>query len=1421
MADYPPLSRYYIASYAANDRDFPVVAIRLDPRTAGYKVPEDLSPHPDSKRYPNHVFTGAQPSSGDQVVTHVYEILPSPWVPFTRYDDDLGPVQGRRRSVKNEGQVATLAADKRVNYEAREGSAIVYTEIEETWSIEVDEDGNSLFPVKDRDFYDPSRGAVQERRQLFVPTGEEEGSLENVNGVITQTSYEPYNEFLSVKIVQTYSVNGPQLIGKATDNDGQLVTVTTQRKGADGYIPPNPTATRTVEVSREDAESLVERVVDTPEVFTAKTFSLERPDPIPQKFRVAVPLQSNQEVVAGEAELPTLLTGEISRTEEQRNKFIKRTTATSRDQTVLPKTLTQKATNNERQEVTITETLQLGDTDEVPTATKTVESEALGDGNFVVRKTEVPEVFAGETYRKAKEDITPQKFKAAQEDTVFEQTIAGIANPNITLDEGEFAKSEEQVNKFVKRVSTTSRAITSAVTLSEKVLTPEGLIGSRVLTLASGNQSFTPSAKMIDASVEALGDGRTVKTETTIPKIFDGKSIRKSKPDLTPEKFRAQQEELLTEENVEGTVDNALSLGGGEFSKTEQQVTEFVKRISTTSRDITAAVSLQESILTPQGQRATRTIRLANGPQTINPSATLIDASVEELGDGRTIKTEITVPVVFDEKQESKQKPDIIPPEFRASLQDLTTAEVKAGTTATVGQLAIEEVSKTVQRITEQKVRETKTVRAQGPYPALNEQLIDNDGIKVSRKRTVVDGAQFITPTATVSGQVQALGDGYTLKIEDTKAKVFRGSTFSQEKPDNIPVEFRAEKPATTEEFSEEGEAAEISLADDEIAKSEQQVTEFVKRVRTTTRDLTNAVTLDGGQQVDEDGVKVTIRRTLANGAQDISPSATVRGQVEDIGDGKTIKNELTRDEIFEGQIFSVEKPEVIPVAFRAEKPSKVDEKTVEGDVEDVSLEGDEISKSEQQITKFLKRIRTTTRENVGTVELKDEQINQFGQKVDVTRTLSKSGQSISPSATISGNVEALGDDYTLKTEEKLPEVFDGLTKAAQKPDVIPEKFRVNAPVKRTEEILEKNTADEPTLSDTEYSKTEQRITEFTVQKTTVEREDTLNEVASQRLEENWGINIPYKEYVSNSIPSGSNIEAEGLSDTQHLVREYDKTQLDQNLSSFSVTIPSSIDLDIPRELDDITVDWQKEESTAEQEFDSNGQQGSFKSLTQEDKGYVSSSLTLIPRIQVSFKDRWGKNLPSKIHLFFLKKDQLNDSQIRSKVGATANWPSFKLVSLSTTVYGVSETKSMQATISRAIQVNDTSAGYGYVPTKGDQTESSRRLIPVSVNIPPCLSAGKAINETETLDSSGLTINLSYPTVTLIVNNDSATLTGPNINKSLDHNIEANVNFSVPASGEQNTVPTSGTYLISSSVEPYKFEWFLVRAITLDASVFS
>jgi hypothetical protein len=414
--------------------------------------------------------------------------------------------------------------------------------------------------------------------------------------------------------------------------------------------------------------------------------------------------------------------------------------------------------------------------------------------------------------------------------------------------------------------------------------------------------------------------------------------------------------------------------------------------------------------------------------------------------------------------------------------------------------------------------------------------------------------------------------------------------------------------------------------------------------------------------------------------------------------------------------------------------------------------------------------------------------------------------------------VEAIGDGKTVKTELNKAEVFDAKIEAATKPDTIPEKFRANALVKTTEQVLTKTTATSPALGSNEYSKSEKRLTKFTVEETKVTRDATFNQVKGQLLEEAWGINLPYTEYISGSIPTGETIEGEGLDDKNHVVRQYDKAALDATLQSFSATIPTSVDLDLPRVLTDVKVTWAEEKSESESDFNGNGAMGAFKSLTQKDDGEVSSTLSLIPNFEVQFTDVWGKNIRAKQHLFFLKKDQLTENQINSKVGASGNWPVFKPKSFLGVANGKIETKYLQLYISRAIEVNDTNVGYGYQPASGSKTKTEISLRPVALNIPPCLCRGISVNSTRSLNASSKTITLQYPTIyTTTANGSSRTFPAVDIRRTLSHSMTAQVSMAIPAT-TQTDLPKSGTYVVSSSAEPYKFGWFLVRAVTVDAS---
>ena len=1447
----PPLNRLYVAGYAANDRDYPIVSMNLDPRVAGYKVPEDLSTCPD-KRYPNHVFTGAQPISGDERVRHVWEILPSPYVPFTRYDDDLGPVQGRRRSVKNEGQVASREADKQITYDAREGSAIVYTELEETWSIATDDDGNSLFPIRDRDFYDASRGPVQERRQLLVPTGEEAGSLENVNGVITQTSYEPYNDFLSVKIVQTYGVNGPALVGNATDNDGQLVTVTTQRKGVNGYVPPNPTATRTVEVSREDAEALIERIVDTPEIFKANTFSVERPDPIPQKFRVAVPIQSSQEVVKGEAEVPTLEEGEISKSEEQRNKFIKRISSTSRDQAVLPQTLTGKSTNNERQEVTVTETLQLGNTVESPTATTTVESEALGDGNYVITKTEIPEVFSAKTLSVERPDPVPQKFRVLVPSTTEQETVEGDALQPVLI-AGDLVKSEQQVNKFVKRTSTTSRDATRLPqSVNQKLTTNEGILATVTETLQSGDTAERPTATKTVES-EALGDGTYV-VRTTEAEIFSGQTFSVERPDVVPAKFRSSLQTKTDQKTVVGDAIVPSLTDSGELSRSEQQITKFLKRTSVTSRD---ANQLPKSFTQKSTDNDRQVVTVIETLQTTDsieqPSATTTIQS-EAVGEGLFVVTKSQVPEVFNAKSIQKTKADLTPQKFRAAQEDTVKEENVAGGVNENLSLFGGEFSKSEQQINKFVKRTSTTSRNITNTPSLSESIITPEGQLAKRVLTLASGEQTLSPEAKlIDGNIEALGDGRTVKTETRVESVFPAKTISKTKVDLTPEKFKAKVEDETIEENVEGTInPSISLLAGEFKRSEQQVTQFVKRTSKTARttETTNFLT---EQVLTQQGQLATRRLTLGQAEQSIDAinQNLIEASVEALGDGRTVKTEVRLDgAIFNGKTETKRQAIRIPEKFIStidESSEVVASQTATPDELGVDGSG-VVESSAQRLTEFTARKSKTTQD----IELSviEGQTNNVKQPVKITSSIEDSGEVIGSDVNAKTEfvrIQSIGGGKFVKEVGEALDFFEQRSYSQETPDPAPQKFRVEIPAV-TEEFNEEKTEvseGDSTLDDGEISKTAQQIDAHTVRKRIVRRDSTedttldggkiftteLNggvaevteeyhtgskeeldielgtvsfesealgsdkfvtrtvkitepaELKGTIYDEQFDVQIPFSRTIvaAEALDTTDSSETTPRDPVQSIKTIYKKDEIKASLALKKFTVGDIVNISLPDTLDSLRIITETAEDTTTTDAEGTG-----NTVTISGKIGIDIDADFLAVI------RSGYSGPATAvrHFFFLPEDACSIDDILTATGAASVWPIFKPQPVNFCL--VLRQRSDQCTIQISLPDNQ---------AKSLETDESVKVR--VINIPPTLHPNIEIETPDFGDDFSKLIKIERP-----------------IGEPVEQTIRAQAQMTTEGEIEA-TEPeaiTGENFLYSVSASPYKYGLIRVEAVTVDIS---
>lgn len=165
-------------------------------------------------------------------VVKVWETLPGVWIPDVQWNDNLGFIQLRRRSVVNSGQIGVNGATGRTTYKARDESSVVSWEIEERWSDGTGTAGNPAYPILVADDYEDERGPVQGTSQLVVKTGSEVGSLVVAGGIATKTTYVPFNEFLLKRIVETYVLaqTGRLVASVDPETKGTIWTIRTQKE---------------------------------------------------------------------------------------------------------------------------------------------------------------------------------------------------------------------------------------------------------------------------------------------------------------------------------------------------------------------------------------------------------------------------------------------------------------------------------------------------------------------------------------------------------------------------------------------------------------------------------------------------------------------------------------------------------------------------------------------------------------------------------------------------------------------------------------------------------------------------------------------------------------------------------------------------------------------------------------------------------------------------------------------------------------------------------------------------------------------------------------------------------------------------------------------------------------------------------------
>jgi hypothetical protein len=272
------------------------------------------------------------------------------------------------------------------------------------------------------------------------------------------------------------------------------------------------------------------------------------------------------------------------------------------------------------------------------------------------------------------------------------------------------------------------------------------------------------------------------------------------------------------------------------------------------------------------------------------------------------------------------------------------------------------------------------------------------------------------------------------------------------------------------------------------------------------------------------------------------------------------------------------------------------------------------------------------------------------------------------------------------------------------------------------------------------------------------------------------------------------------------LVREYDKDDIEAYLDGFLETYPTTINLELPRVLTGVRLDWDEEKrdgySTNTPFFDGGITSGSFG-----DSEEIGSFHSATPIVNLDFKDVWGKNVPATVSVFFVR-NPVTTSTILAKVGASL-WPVFKPTSHVITGVGATLRVSAKAEVGLSIQQAD--GLFGVIGSGSGNVQRDRSVTPISITVPPSIHGAFKINQTKTLSLSP-TVTAATPSIggevyTTTVSSSTSLTTITN---------GAYIDIDIPATSIQD-IPSSGVYLIDSSVEFFKYGFSVVKAVTINA----
>lgn len=263
--------------------------------------------------------------------------------------------------------------------------------------------------------------------------------------------------------------------------------------------------------------------------------------------------------------------------------------------------------------------------------------------------------------------------------------------------------------------------------------------------------------------------------------------------------------------------------------------------------------NLPGPILTTYKENAYQQIETVQTQEVITGTTPIADALTDEITVERTTTAkqknmvgrvpDVPAKNIFTQLWSSPYR-DFLPIAFRY-LNPLVTAEHDEAGIATAADAILGPVdtTKTVAQITEFR-RHISTTSAPIHHTVLQEERLSPEQQLVTITQTLDAGVQDISPdlgALLISGKVEQVGLGATIKTEETVTSVFPRQEEAAEIPDLIPVEFRAFIPTVIEAQTKAGIVSigvPPTLGPGELRRRNIQETEFKERIEVTKRLL-------------------------------------------------------------------------------------------------------------------------------------------------------------------------------------------------------------------------------------------------------------------------------------------------------------------------------------------------------------------------------------------------------------------------------------------------------------------------------------------------------------------------------------------------------------------------------------------------------